>query len=130
MVTDNIAGMPKPHFTERGEDGAARVKLDMVWTLLGNARENNPGKWRMVDVNEPEPMFTCDGVILDFFQAGILDELKKSSHGKMAYVLDDVTAFLNKNGLVEVGHYPSRDGRLCTLTLTDRSRNHDISPQK
>lgn len=80
-------------------------------------------------MNRPEPMFSCDGVSLDFFQAGILGELKESSHETMGYVLDDVTDYLSKNGLVQVGDYPSRDGRLCTLSLTERSKLHDIFSQ-
>lgn len=115
---------------EKQLDEATQVELDVLWKCLDTAREKNKGKkgeWRKVGVNKPDPIFSFDGVILDFFQSAILDQLKKSSMGTMGYVLDEVTDYLSKNGLVEVGHCPSRDGRLCTISLTERSKNNEIS---
>ena len=107
-------------------DETTQTKLDVLWKCVDTAHKNNKGEWRKVGANKPDPIFSCDGVTLDFFQTAILDQLKKSYMGTMGYVLDEVTDFLRKNGLVEVGPLPSRDGRLCTISLTERSKNNDI----
>lgn len=101
-----------------------QLQVKLVGCVVQQKNADAPRPMHTTDGTELT--FSCDGVPLDFFQAAILQELKSSASGSAGYVQGEVTTHLKEHGLIEVGGYPSRDGKLCVVSLTDRSRHNDI----
>lgn len=111
-------------------DPQLQVKLDGLWEELHAVQQKNSDVPRpMRTTNESELIFSCDGVPLTFTQMGILRGVKEQ-HSKhncgMGFVQNETTTYLEEHGLIRMEDYPSRDGNLRTLHLTERSKNNAI----
>lgn len=110
------------------------IHVETVPTDIGGFKFGDDGltdfsRMETNTMDQNEISFSCDGVPLSFTQMGILRGVKEqySKHNcGMGFVQNETTNYLEEQGLVRTEDYPSRDGRLRTLYLTERSKNNDI----